>query len=156
MTNIDNLFPTDLDFEAENEAYEDVDEIIGYKIAPYFDSKTGDFLMDGSGQIITADKVTAFTQWCENIIATNRYKHDGYTEYTGIDYDAIFAAETREEAESIIESEISEALAVDPYGRAIYVQSVDFEWINSDAVAVVVNVEALENELLTIETTIQK
>lgn len=156
MTKTENLFPVDLDLEAEHETFEDVDEIIGYKIAPYFDSKTGDFLTDGSGQIVTADKMDAFTQWCENIIATDRYKHDGYTEYTGIDYDAIFSAQTREEAESIIESEISEALAVDPYGRVVYVQSVDFEWISLDSVSVVVVVEALENEIVTIETTINK
>lgn len=156
MANIDNLFPTDLDLEADHETFEDVDEVIGYKTAPYFDSKTGDFLTDGSGQILTADKITAFAQWCENVIAVDRYKHDGYTEYTGIDYDAIFSAQTREEAENIIESEISEALAVDPYGRTIYVQSVDCEWISSDAVSVVVVVEALENEIVTIETTINK
>lgn len=151
-----NLFPMDIDFETETENYEDENEIIGYKIAPYFDTKSGEFLLNGSGQIITADKVAAYSQWCENVIATNRYKHDGYTEYLGIDYNAVFSASTRDEAESILESEISEALACDPYGRTNYVQSVDFEWHSSDEVSVVVVVEALDNELVTIETDISK
>lgn len=156
MPSVENLFPSDLDLEADDELYTDSDEIAGYKMAPFFDSKSGDFLLNGSGQIITADKVTAYAQWCENVIATDRYNHDGYEDYIGIDYEAIFSALTRDEAESVIESEISEALACDPSGRTVYVQSVDCEWHGPDEVTVTVKVEALDNELVTIETTIYK
>lgn len=154
MPSVENLFPSDLDLEADDELYTDTDEIAGYKLAPYFDSASGDFLLNGSGQIITADKITSYAQWCENVIATDRYNHGAYSDYIGIDYNAIFSCRTRDEAESVIESEISEALACDPSGRTMYVQSVDCEWHNSCEVTVTVKVVALDNELVTIETTI--
>ena len=156
MAITENLFPTGLDLETDEELYAESEEIIGYKPAPLFDYETGDFLMNGSGQIITADKITAYTQWCKNVIATCRYNHDAYGDYIGIDWNAVFSAPTRDEAESIIESEISEALACDPYGRTEYVQSVDCEWHNSNEVTLTIKVIALDNELVTIETVIYK
>lgn len=152
----ETLFPEDIDDEIDEEEYEDEETVIGYKIAPYFDSKTGDFILNGSGQIITADEVEAYTQWCENIVATDRYNHDSYTDDIGIDYDEVFAAETHEEAETILESEISEALACDPYGRTQYVQNVSFEWTGPDEVEVSIEVMALDNELVTVNTVISK
>lgn len=152
----ENLFPADIDKEIEfyDESYEE--SVIGYKSAPYFDSELGDFIMDGSGRIVDADGVTAYTQWCENIIATDRYNHEGYTSDIGIDYDAVFSAKSHEEAETILESEISEALAVDPCGRTSYVQNVQFEWVNPDEIHVIIDVMALDNELVTIDTVIRR
>lgn len=152
----ENLFPEDIDEEIDEEEDEDEEAVIGYKIAPYFDSKTGDFILNGSGQIITANEVEAYIQWCENVVATDRYNHDSYTDDIGIDYDEVFAAETQEEAETILESEISEALACDPYGRTQYVQNVAFEWTGPDEVEVSIEVMALDNELVTVNTVISK
>lgn len=152
----ENLFPEDIDEEIDEEEDEDEETVIGYKIAPYFDSKTGDFILNGSGQIITANEVEAYIQWCENVVATDRYNHDSYTDDIGIDYDEVFAAETQEEAETILESEISEALACDPYGRTQYVQNVAFEWTGPDEVEVSIEVMALDNELVTVNTVISK
>ena len=153
----DNLFPDDLELDIDDEELEeDEEEVIGYKIAPYFDMKTGDFLISGTGQITTADGITAYTQWCEAVIATDRYNHDAYTDDIGIDYSEIFAAADREEAQLIIESEISEALACDPYGRTQYVQKVECEWLGPDEVNVSVEVVALDNELVTVNTTISR
>lgn len=156
MASVENLFPIDFDIEAADDAYAETDEIIGYKIAPCLDYKTGDFLLNGSGQIITADKVTAYTQWCKNVIATDRYNHDAYGDYIGVDYKAVFSAESKDEAEAILETEISEALLCDPAGRTEYVQSVDCEWHNSEEVSVTIKVVALDNELVTIDTVIYK
>lgn len=152
----DNLFPTDIDKEADfyDESYEE--SVIGYKPAPYFDSQLGDFILDGSGKIIDADGVTAYTHWCEAIISTDRYNHEGYTTDIGIDYNAVFNAKNHEEAETILESEISEALAADPCGRTLYVQNVQFEWVAPDEVHVIVDIMALDNELVTIDTVIKK
>ena len=152
----ENLFPEDIDEEIDEEEDEDEETVIGYKIAPYFDSNTGDFILNGSGQIITANEVEAYIQWCENVVATDRYNHDSYTDDIGIDYDEVFAAETQEEAETILESEISEALACDPYGRTQYVQNVAFEWTGPDEVEVSIEVMALDNELVTVNTVISK
>lgn len=157
MADYENLFPEDIDSDiSEEELEEEEQEIIGYKVAPYFDTKSGDFLLNGSGQIIEADEVTAYTQWCENILATDRYNHEAYTDDIGLDYDEIFAAADREEAELIIESEISEALDCDPYGRTKFVQNVECEWTSPDEVMVSVEIVAFDNELVTVNTTISR
>ena len=158
MAEYENLFPDDIDSDISEEDLEEEEEqeVIGYKVAPYFDTKSGDFLLNGSGQIIMADEVTAFTQWCENIIATDRYNHEAYTDDIGLDYDEIFAAADREEAELIIESEISEALDCDPYGRTKFVQNVECEWTGPDEVMVSVEIVAFDNELVTVNTTISR
>lgn len=152
----ETLFPEDIDDDIEEEEDEDEETVIGYKIAPYFDSKSGDFILNGSGQITTADEVEAYVQWCENVVATDRYNHESYTDDIGIDYDEVFAAETQEEAETILESEISEALACDPYGRTQYVQNVSFEWTGPDEVEVTIEVIALDNEIVAVNTVIYK
>lgn len=152
-----NLFPeklTDMDILADE--IEETEEITGYRVAPYFDSKSGDFLLDGSGQVLTADEVTAYIQWCENVISTDRYNHGAYTDDIGIDYNEIFAAANKEEAELIIESEISEALACDPYKRTKFVQNVVFDWTGPDEVMVSVEIVAFDNELVTVNTTISR
>ena len=158
MADYESLFPQNIDSEISEEELlaDNEDEIIKYRIAPYFDSKTGDFLLNGSGQIITADEITAYTQWCENIIATDRYNHEAYTDDIGIDYNEIFAASDREEAELIIESEISEALVCDPYRRTKFVQNVECEWTGPDEVMVSVEIVAFDNEHVTVNTTISR
>ena len=151
-----NLFPEDIDDELVDLEEENEAEVIGYKPAPYFDFKSGDFVLDGKGQIITADGITAYTQWCETVLATDRYNHESYTPDIGIDYNQVFAASSREEAETILESEITEALECDPYGRTKYVQNVICEWIGPDSIDVTVEVVALDNELVNINMTLSK
>ena len=154
MDNI-SLFPVDIDnnIDLAEDFKENVTE---YKKAPYFDSVTGDFLMDGSGSILDANEIETYIQWCETVVATNRYKCDAYTTDIGIDYDSVFSASTHEEAETILESEISEALLVDPYNRTNYVQNVSCEWIGTNEVHVLIEVVAFENEIVTIDTVISK
>ena len=154
----ENLFPDELDEDIDDELLveDENEEVAGYKIAPSFDSASGDFLLNGSGQIIDADEIEAYTQWCENIIATDRYNHDAYTDDIGIDYSDVFASNDRKEIEIILESEISEALACDPYGRTQYVQNVEFDWISPDEIVVSVDIVALDNELVTVSATITK
>lgn len=151
----DLLFPDDID-DFEDEVYEDdVEEDIGYKIAPYFDSRLGEFLLNGNGQIITANGVEAWEQWCDIIMSTDRYNHEAYTDDIGIDYEAVIQADTIEEKELILETEISEALSVDPYGRTVFVQSIEFEWINSTDVIVRIDIVGADNEIITIEKEIR-
>ena len=150
-----NLFPVDIDSDIGLEGDFEGTET-EYKKAPYFDSVTGDFLMDGSGSILDANEIETYIQWCEAIIATNRYKCDAYTTDIGIDYDSIFSASTHEEAETILESEISEALLVDPCKRTNYVQNVSCEWVGSDEIHVLIEVVAFDNEIVTIDTVINK
>ena len=157
MAEILNLFPEDLNEDIEDEAFdEEEEEVVGFKVSPHFDLDTGDFMIDGSGSIITADEVEAYVQWCAAVLATDRYNHDSYSSDIGIDYDEIFAAVDREEAVMILESEISEALQCDPYGRTEYVQNVECEWVGPDEINVSVEIVALGNELVTVNTTITR
>lgn len=149
----DNLFPEDI----EEDILDDEEEgVTSYKTGPYFDTEKGDLLLNGAGQILLGDSVEVWAVWCEKIINTPRYSCDLYSTDVGIDYEAIFAADDREEAETILENEITEALSVDPYGRMMYVQSVECEWLSSDSIAVEVTVVGLENEVVTIDTVINK
>ena len=150
----ESLFPEDIDELEDIDEEEEDDEDVGYKMAPYFDSKLGEFLFGGSGQIVTADGVTAWQQWCENIISTDRYNHDAYTDDIGIDYDKIFKLNDQDEIETALETEISDALSCDPYGRTQYVQSVDFEWISTTEVVVTVDVVGMDNEIITVDAMI--
>lgn len=151
----DELFPEDIDDLEEEFEEDDSEEDIGYKIAPYFDSRIGDFLLNGNGQIVTADGPTAWAQWCENVISTDRYNHDAYTDDIGIDYDEIFSAESREEIELLLETEISDALECDPYGRTLFVQNIEFEWLSADELAVSVEVIGVDNEVVNVDTVIK-
>lgn len=149
----DNLFPEDID-EVDEALLQEDSSLLGYKKGLYFDMVQGDLLLNGAGQLLTGDEVQVWATWCKKIISTPRYACDLYSTDIGIDIEKVFAAEDREEAESILESEISEALTVDPYGRTMYVQSVLFEWLSSDSIAVEVTVVGIENETLTVDTII--
>jgi hypothetical protein len=156
----ENLFPEDIDEEEESEdtAVDDDEEdgAVGYKPAPLFDYDTGDFTINGNGQILTADETTAMTQWCQNILMTDRYNHEAYSDDIGIDYSEVFGAENRQEAETILETEICEALPCDPYGRVQYVQNVEFEWIDADSLNVTVTIVGMDNTEVTFTTQITK
>lgn len=153
MEESESLFPEDID-EEEDDINEEEDEDVGYKVAPYFDSRLGEFLLNGSGQIITADGVTAWQHWCENIIATDRYNHDSYTDDVGIDYDEIFKLGDQEEIETALETEISEALTCDPYNRTQYVQDISFEWLSDTEVIVRIDIVGMDNEIISVDATI--
>ena len=152
----DSLFPEDIDDleDIDTEEDEEDEEAIGYKSGPFFDSFSGEFVFDGHGKITTADGVAAWKQWCENVIATDRYNHDSYTDDVGIDYDEIFSLGDRDEIETALETEIPEALSCDPYGRTQYVQGVDFEWISPTDVLVSIDVVGMDNEIININATL--
>lgn len=154
----ENLFPEEMDEHDEDELLTttDDDEIIGYKPAPLFDYDSGEFVTNGQGQILTADEVTSMTQWCQNVIMTDRYNHSAYTDDIGIDYDDVFGASNHDEAEIILETAICEALPCDPYERVQYVQSVEFDWISADSVNVTITIVGMDNTEVTFNTLITK
>lgn len=157
MAEVVNLFPEDIDdYMEDEELNEEGEGVVGFKASPFFDIDTGDFVLDGSGNIITSNELEAYIQWCTAVIATDRGKHDAYTNDIGIDYDEIFSAIDKEEAEMILESEISEALECDPYGRTEFVQKVECEWVGPDEINISVEIVALDNELVNFNTTITR
>lgn len=131
-----DLFPTG--YENEVVTLEDVTDKkeTGYRESVFFDPETNDFVRDGQYRVKSANGLEAWEQWCRNCIQTERGVYPCYADWFGIRTREVFAAETRELAESILIREISEGLMNDPYGRTKYVSDVEFEWVNSDALEV--------------------
>lgn len=109
---------------------------IGYRNGPAFDYETGDYMRDGKNRIIDFDGIESWKAWVINCMSTQRGAHLAYSSDFGIDLDRVFAAENREEAESILTREITEAVLADDYGRTDYIESIEFNWTAPDAVAV--------------------
>lgn len=107
---------------------------VGYLNGIAFDYKTGDFRRDGKNRMLDSTGIESWQSWVINCICTERYKYLAYGTDFGIELDKVFAAKTREEAESILARQITEAVLADPYGRTEYVESLAFSWPRPDAV----------------------
>lgn len=147
----DNLYPEDYEDETiEDEDTED-EEPIGYRPGVAFDWNTGDFIRDGRNMLQEATGVESWQQWCQNCLQTERYKYLAYSEDYGIEVEEVFAASTREEAESILTRQITEALEADPYGRTSYIDSIAYDWTASDAVQVELTVVGIADVTIDVE-----
>lgn len=148
----ENLFPEDDILDEETEEEETEAETSSYFPEGYkFDA---DLLLDGKGNIVGCTAAESWLMWCKRVLETPRYKCDAYSDDIGIDTDEVFAAETRDAAESILKNEISEALTADPYNRTAYVEDVVLDWIAPDSVHISVSVVGYDGTAETIETTI--
>lgn len=147
----ENLFPEEEEVLEEEIITEDSDSKPFFPEGYKFDK---DFQLDGRGNIITCTPAESWVQWCKKVLETPRYQCDAYSDDIGIDTEEIFAADTREAAESILQNEISEALTADPYNRTAYVEEVLCEWISPDSIHVSVSVVGYDGTTETIETNI--
>lgn len=152
----DELFPTDMGEEIIDVDELDEDEAVGYQPGLAFDYDTGDFIRDGRHRILDATGVEAWKQWCVNCIQTERYKHVAYNTDFGIELDAVFAATSRAEAESILTREINDAIMADPYGRTAYVDSLEYNWQGADAVEITATVVGIDDVTIDITAYIQQ
>lgn len=139
-----NLFPVGYEEEIIT-AEEAADEFRGYRPGIAFDEILGDFVRDGRNYLLDNTGIESWKSWCYNAIATERYKHLAYGTDFGIEYDAIFGAETREAAESILIRQINECLLADPYGRTAYIPEISIQWIAPDVILVVMTVQGIED-----------
>lgn len=126
------------------------DRPIGYRNGSAFDYETGDYRRDGKNKILDSDGIESWRAWVINCMQTERYKHLAYSTDFGIEWDKVFAAENREEAESILTREITEAVLADEYQRTEYVESLDFEWTAPDAVSVHAVLHGIEDTTIDI------
>ena len=150
-----NLFPKGY----ETEVIEDVqvqEKKVGYRPSVTFDFVTGDFPRDGRYRMIPATGVEAAKQWCMKELLTERYKHLAYSTDRGVNYDAVFGAETRGMSESIFIREATEALTSDPYGRVMYVPEITIEWTKADAFSAHVTVELIYDVTIDFDVEILK
>ena len=151
-----NLFPVETEEDAIREDDLISSDPIGYRNGIAFDYKMGDFQRDGKNKILDSDGVDSWKSWCINCLQTERYKHLAYSTDFGIDIDAALNSSSREEAESILTREISEAIMADPYGRTAYIEEILFTWTESDAVQVSVTIKGVDDVTIDITAYITK
>jgi hypothetical protein len=120
-----DLFPDAISQDVGTE--DDVDNgFIGYKAAPYFDGK--DFARDGAHRVVIANGATAWAQWCEKCLATQKGASPYYPAWYGVDWKNALASGDRDLTENILSREISDTLKSDQYGRLDHVESIDYSW----------------------------
>ena len=141
----DNLFPAG--YEDEVVTLEDLasEQPAGYRNGIAFNSQTGDFLRDGMNKLLDCTGIESWKSWCINCLQTERYKHLAYTSDFGIEIDQAMRASSREEAESILTRQITEAIMADPYKRTKYIEEITYNWTAPDSVTVAVTIHGVED-----------
>lgn len=147
----ENLFPVDFEQETADTEEIFIKDPIGYKPGVAFDDRHGDFVRDGRNRVVGNTGVESWQSWVVNCLQTERYAHLAYNSDFGIEYRRVFAAESREEAESLLSRQITEALLADPYGRTAYVEDMTFTWPAADAVQVDATIVGIDD--ITIDIT---
>jgi hypothetical protein len=152
-----NLLP--VSYEAENDfVTENLTEEneTGFRNGISFDYTTGDFRRDGKNKILDSDGIESWKSWCINCLQTERSKHLAYSDGFGIDLDVVFRSNTREEAESQLIRQITEAIMADPYQRAKYVPDIEFTWKSPDEICAAVTIQGIDDVTIDIIAYITK
>lgn len=129
-----NLFPEGYETETIKPDELKPKNAVGYRNGVSFDDVVGDFMRDGKNKLLDSNGLESWKSWCINCIQTERYKHLAYSTDFGIEVEPALKAESREEAESILTRQISEAILADPYERTEYVELIEFDWKAPDAI----------------------
>lgn len=151
-----NLFPEGYENEVIEKSDIEAARSVGYRNGISFDEDTGDFRRDGKNKILDSNGIDSWKSWCVNCLETERYMYLAYGTDFGIETTDAFRAESREEAESILSRQITEAILADPYERAEYVESIEFNWTAPDAVEVSVIIKGKEDITIDITAYITK
>lgn len=151
-----NLFPEG--YEEEVITAEDLasEQPTGYRNGIAFDNMRGDFLRDGMHKLIDSDGIESWKSWCFNCLNTERYKHLAYSSDFGIETEKSMRASSREEAESILTRQITEAILADPYKRAKYVSDITYDWTAPDSVVASVVIHGVDDVTIDITAYITK
>lgn len=117
-----------------------------------FDWETGDFVLDGSGNLVESDGITAWRQWCIKCLYTEREQFIAYSADYGVETEDTMQLNDREAIESDLESTFTDALLQHPCTDSV--TDFAFSW-SSDSVTVALTVIGVDlNELpLKIEVT---
>lgn len=151
-----NLFPEGYEEEIITEEDLISEQPAGYRNGIAFDSRLGDFLRDGMHKMLDSDGIESWKSWCINCLQTERYKHLAYSSDFGIEIDKAMRATSREEAESILTRQITEAIMADPYKRTKYIEEITYDWTAPDAVAVAATIHGVDDATIDITAYITK
>lgn len=151
-----NLFPQG--YEDEVITAEDLTSgsPIGYRNGVAFDYETGDFKRDGKNRLLDSDGIESWKSWCIICIQTERYAHLACPDDFGIETAAAMSATSREEAESILTREITEALLADPYRRTEYVEDIEYDWTAPDTVMIRATIHGIDDVTIDITAYLTK
>ena len=119
------LFPV---FDVPEVVEDEVNTAKQYPNSPLFDIETGEFVLNGSNQIVHGSGYDAWKLWCIKTVLTQRFSHLAYSSNVGIEAEEAFKEIDRDAQESAFERTITEALLADPLGRTVQVQGFEFEW----------------------------
>jgi hypothetical protein len=87
--------------------------VVTYPPSWLFDFNTGDYILDGGGDVIDADGYQAWVQRCIKAILTQRYAYPIYSRQYGTHLIRALSYPNRDIAKSMLQREISEALLHD-------------------------------------------
>lgn len=140
-----NLYPEGYEDDVITESDVSAKKPTGYRNGIAFDYEAGDFPRDGMNKLMDSTGIQSWKDWCINCLQTDRYKHLAYSTDFGIEIDKALRANSREEAESILLREITEALMADPYKRTDYVSDVTFDWKSPETLAIDVTIHGIDD-----------
>jgi len=123
------------------------DTSIAYPKSWLFDFDTGDFVLDGAGNVVEADGLTTWAQWCVKAVLTQRLAFVVYNWDYGVDIENVMKQPTRAVTEAELEKEITEALMTDP--RTAEVKNFTFEWSGDELTVsfIIVNAAGVPAEI---------
>lgn len=147
----DNLLPKGYDDEVITAGDLVSRRPVGYRNGVAFDYGTGDFKRDGKNKLLDSDGIESWKSWCIHCMVTERYKYLAYSTDFGIEFDKVFSASSRAEAENILTRQIHEAILADPYGRCAYIERLEYQWPAPDSVEVHAVLHGIED--ITIDIT---
>ncbi len=123
----DRLFPAfDVPDIEEDEEYDSE-----YKKSVKWNPESGDFVRDGSNNMVECDGMEAYMIWCYKMVQTERYCHMAYLEGTagtelGVEIEEALQESDHKVTESMITRTITDALMVNP--RTEYVRNFTYSW----------------------------
>lgn len=125
-----------------------------YKSAPLFDVDTGEFLVDGGGQLLYGTGYDAWVFWCTKAVCTQRWAHLGYHSFTGVELETAMSEPDRAAQQSALQRTITEALLADPMCRTVRVYDFVFQWL-ADALSVTFQVLGCNGDTASIQTKVK-
>lgn len=134
-----NLFPV---FEVPETKLTTTAEEQKYRKSVYFDFDKGDFVRNGTNNIVEASGKEAYKQWCQKVVMTERLTRLSYSHKIGIETDGLWNLTDKKAIESTIETTITDALMVN--NKTDYVRDFEFFWDNDNIVSVTFIVKGKE------------
>lgn len=142
-----NLFPV---FEVPETKLNTTAEEQKYKKSAYFDFEKGDFVRNGTNNIVEASGREAYKQWCEKVVMTERLTKLAYSHRIGIETDELWSLTDKKAIESAIEATITDALMVN--NKTDYVRDFEFNWDSNNSISVIFTVKGKEWEEFSLQT----